>query len=162
MATFKVKFDIITKQYDIEQLEDNEFLDAIGNVNNRNLFVLFGFTKGSQHPVEFNNLKFGYNLRDMDTKTIVAAIAYPLAGMKYMRTDADIIEHTKTNVVAGKNYRLDLWVQENYEETKHNLWFTIPSYSDYELSYSETHPEQSDYATFITNTKNAELDDTLY
>jgi hypothetical protein len=161
MATFKIKFDLDKKEYTVEHPEELEVHAEIGDFNNRILYVLFGFTRGEQHPVEFNNLKFGYNLRDMDGNKLVNSVAYPIAGIKYMRSDAEILEHTRVSISEGKRYRLDIWVQENYKETKHNVWFDIPAISDYELDYIETHPEQPDYQEFLSM-RNDELDTKTY
>jgi hypothetical protein len=159
MAIVTVKFDLDTKKYNISSLDAGSVHDPMGDINYDDLYVLFGFTRGETKPVEFNNLKFGFNLRDMETKKIVSSIAYPLIGIQYMRSDADILEHTKVSVIPGKQYRLDFWVQNNYEETKGYAWFVIPIYSDYELDYNTTHDDS--YQEFLTM-KDDTLDGTVY
>lgn len=154
MAIFTVKFDLDTKKYDISSLNAGSVHDPMGDINYDDLYVLFGFTCGEIKPVEFNNLKFGFNLRDMETKKIVSSIAYPLIGIQYMRSDADILEHTKVSVIPGKQYSLDIWVQNNYEETNGYAWFVIPAYSDYELDYNTTH--DNTYQEFL-DIENAKL-----
>lgn len=162
MAILTVRFDLDKKEYTVTDVQAGSVHDPIGDINYKDLYVLFGFTRGNINPVEFNNLKFGYNLRDMDNKAmLVHAISFPPVGIKYMRSNSDIIEHTKVSVVPGKSYRLDIWVQENYNETKHNVWFNMPSYSDYELDYVDSHPEQPDYQQFLSM-RNDELDTRTY
>lgn len=160
MAIVTIKFDLNDNQYAISDLSAGSVHDPIGDINYDDLYVLWTFTRGETKPVEFNNLKFGFNLRDMETKKIISSIAYPLVGIQYMRSDAEVLEHTKVVVQNGKQYRLDIWVQNNYKEFKTYAWFNIPTYSDYELDYNQTHDD--DYNNFITSTKDDNLDTTIY
>ena len=159
MAIVTVKFDLGEKKYNIGNLQAGSAHDPMGDINYDDLYVLFGFTNGNQSPVEFNNLAFGFNLIDMESKQRLESISYPVSNIEYMRSDAEILEHVKVSVIPGKHYRLDIWVQNNHEETKGYAWLNIPAYTDYELDYNETHDDKYD---IFLNMKDDELDGTIY
>ena len=58
------------------------------------------------------------------------------------------VDHIDTD--AGSAYNLNIWVDEQGIRNEKTLEVSIPSYPDYALEYSNTHPEQPDYDLFIS------------
>ena len=58
------------------------------------------------------------------------------------------INHIDTD--GGSTYNLNIWVDEQGIRNEKTLEVSIPSYPDYALEYSNTHPEQPDYDLFIS------------
>jgi len=148
MANLKLKFDTQTREWEVADLEHGTNHGTENDVNFDDLYIFWGFKNGQSNSIEFDRLRFGFEiLNEGQTLTTITRPSTPRG--YYIRTDVEFMEIDHVDTDAGKTYELRLWVEEAGQRNEKTINVTIPEYSNYELDYVNTHPEQPDYELFI-------------
>ena len=94
------------------------------------IHLYFGFRNRGQLPVEFNNMKFGYDVSTLnaDTAAFVEAYEFP---ERYISTDAVYSNHRTVNLTSEKLYGLSVWCYNNEERFSGQTTFKIDNWQDY-------------------------------
>lgn len=149
MAVLKIKFDTTSREWEVSDLEHGTFRDEECDLNFDDLYIHWGFKNGSANSIVFDKLTFGCTITKDGVE--VANITRPSSPRgSYIRTESEFMEVDHIDTDAGSTYNLNIWVNEQGIRNEKTLEISIPSYPDYALEYSNTHPEQPDYDLFIS------------
>jgi len=96
------------------------------DINYYSIDLYFGFSDFNK-IVKFENLHFGYILKEKNSEIIEQEQNFPPENIVYVLTDEDYIEVTKLNVEPNKKYNLYLYCNNNSIFSETNFIFTTPS-----------------------------------
>lgn len=95
----------------------------IENLEPRWAHITIGFENG-QEVVEFNNLKFKYELRK--NENIINSKSYPEENVKYISSNQDYIEIEFLDLEPNTSYELYVWSENNEIISEKTIQFITP------------------------------------
>lgn len=113
MSTLNVLYSALTESFDFNFIELNPYYCDI-----------FAGIKKHVDVIEFDNLKFGYELIKLNE--VVASRIWPDPGVTYIRTDQEILDGDRVNWEPSTEYTLTVWFENWGKRYKGQLSFTTP------------------------------------
>jgi hypothetical protein len=94
------------------------------------IHLYFGFRNNGLMSVQFNNMKFGYDVSALvgDTAAFVESHEFP---EKYISTDAKYSIHKTLQLTSERLYGLSVWCYNNEERFSGQTTFKIDNWQDY-------------------------------
>ena len=158
---------------DLSTPVDDWIFEKVVTPNRRRQCIAIGFIRGDEKRVVFNDLSFGFKLYD-STGTVVIEREYPRddGGIEQyiaVNTNGDkildeneIISIDDVNILAYKNYKIDVWTKESgiFSEGSFEFSFPAPYDKPYDswvwnektngwISPIGAHPTTGDFATYV-------------
>jgi hypothetical protein len=94
------------------------------------IHLFFGFRNNGTLPVEFTNMKFGYDVSALngDTAAFIEAYEFP---ERYISTDSVYSNHRTVYLTSEKLYGLSVWCYNDGERFSGQTTFKIDDWQDY-------------------------------
>jgi len=111
------------KLHAINNLKKGEWIFDTFKVNPTHNHLFIGFADESS-VVEFNDLKFGYELRSVGS--VLKQSSYPPEGVRYVNSDQPYLVAERLLLQAETDYELYLWAENDGQHFDTTIEFTTP------------------------------------